>query len=142
MWVRPAYRHEAWPAGDDRRLINLDHSRAVRVTRGAFPPRAGWAVEAIVETADPNANVSRTQGRTALLAAVPTERLATGRFDQVQRALAAGTQLLDLRPGPHEGAEGTDDAGTRPRRHRPPGRASRSAARATRRAWRATRAKW
>jgi hypothetical protein len=104
MWVRPAYHHGTWTGGDDRRLINLDHYRIVRVTDGAFGGQrpGGWAVEAIVETADRHTVTSEMQGRTALLAAVPTEAMATALFDQVQRGLAAGTQLLDLHRGVEE----------------------------------------
>ena len=96
-WVRPAYQRDVWPDGDDRRLINLDHYRAVRVTRGAFPSRAGWAVEAITETMDRSASTSEIQGRTALLAAVRSEELATRLLEQVQHALANGSPVLDLR---------------------------------------------
>ena len=66
MWVRPVDDARVWPDGDDRRLINLDHYRIVRVTEAGFA-RAGWAVEAIVETTDRNTVASEIQGRTALL---------------------------------------------------------------------------
>jgi hypothetical protein len=98
MWVRPAYHRDAWTGGDDRRLINLDHYRIVRVTFGAFSGRGpgGWAIEAITETMDRSASTSEMQGRTALLAAVRTEALATRLFEQVQHALATATPVLDL----------------------------------------------
>jgi hypothetical protein len=98
-WVRPAYHQEVWPDGDDRRLVNLDHYRIIRVTSGAFGPqgRGGWVVEAITETMERSASTSEMQGRTALLAAVRTEELATRLFEQVQHALANGSPVLDLR---------------------------------------------
>jgi hypothetical protein len=97
-WVRPVYQRDVWPDGDDRRLINLDHYRIIRMTFGAFGPQAqgGWAVEAITETMDRSASTSEMQGRTALLAAVRTEALATRLFEQVQHALATDTPVLDL----------------------------------------------
>jgi hypothetical protein len=96
MWVRPAYHHGTWTGGDDRRLINLDHYRIVRVTEGAFGNQAGWAVEAITETMERGATASEMQGRTALLAAVPTEPMAAALFELVLRGLAAGSPLVDL----------------------------------------------
>jgi hypothetical protein len=96
MWVRPVYDQHVWPDGNDRRLINLDHYRIVRVTEAGFGSRAGWAVEAIVETTDRNTVTSEIQGRTALLAAVPHETAAVALFERVQQALAANHPLLDL----------------------------------------------
>jgi hypothetical protein len=109
-WVRPAYHRDVWPDGDDRRLINLDHYRIVRVTYGAFGPqgRAGWSGEAITETMDRSASTSEIQGRTALLAVVPTEEEAVALFERVQQELASGGRLLDLRPAPPDGASGRD----------------------------------
>jgi hypothetical protein len=97
-WVRPVYHRDVWPDGDNRRLINLDHYRIVRVTSGDFGPhgQSGWAVEAITETMDRSASTSEIQGRTALLAAVRSEALATHLFEQVQQALATGVPVLDL----------------------------------------------
>jgi hypothetical protein len=108
MWVRPAYDRDTWSEGDDRRLINLDRYRIVRVTFGAFggPGPGGWAVEAITETADRSASTSEMQGRTALLAVVPTEDLAATLFERVQHGLAAGRPLVDLRRAPPEGRPG------------------------------------
>ena len=96
MWVRPAYERDVWPGGNDQRLINLDHYRIIRVTEAGFGSRGGWAVEAIVETADRNTATSEIQGRTALLAAVPTEAAAIALFERVQQGLATGVPLLDL----------------------------------------------
>ena len=98
MWVRPVYDARVWPDGDDRRLFNLDHYRIVRVTEAGFGARAGWAVEAIVETTDRHTVASEIQGRTALLAAVPSEAAAVALFERVQQGLATGVPLLDL-PG-------------------------------------------
>ena len=97
MWVRPAYDRDVWPDGDDRRLVNLAHYRIVRVTAGGLGPRAAWAVEAIVETADRNTVTSEMQGRTALLAVVATEARAAALLEQVQAGLAAGRPCIDLR---------------------------------------------
>jgi hypothetical protein len=110
MWVRPAYHRDAWTAGDDRRLINLDHYRIVRVTFGAFGGRGpgGWAVEAITETMDRSASTSEIQGRTALLAVVPTEEEAGALFERVQQELASGSHLLDLHLAPPDGSSGRD----------------------------------
>jgi hypothetical protein len=96
MWVRPTYHKDVWPDGDSRRLINLDHYRIIRVSTGAFGPGGGWAVEAFVETTDRTTVTSEMQGRTALLAAVPTEALADELLEQVQAALLKGSPLLDL----------------------------------------------
>jgi hypothetical protein len=104
MWVRPLYQPEVWPDGDHRRLINLDHYRVVRVSSGTFGPGHGWAVEAFVETMDRAVVTSEIQGRTALLAAVRTEDLATSLFEQVQHALAKGSPVLDL----HAAAQGEE----------------------------------
>jgi hypothetical protein len=103
-WIRPVYHRDVWPDGDNRRLINLDHYRIVRVTSGDFGPQGqrGWAVEAITETMDRSASTSEIQGRTALLAAVGTEALANRLFEHVQSALATGNPLLDL----HAAVEG------------------------------------
>jgi hypothetical protein len=97
MWVRPAYHRDVWTGGTDRRLINLDHYRIVRVVEGGFRNQAGWAVEAITETVERGAVTSEIQGRTALLAAVPTERMAVALFELVQQGLATGSPLVDLR---------------------------------------------
>jgi hypothetical protein len=102
MWVRPAYHRDVWPVGDSRRLINLDHYRIIRVSTGAFGPSGAWAVEAFVETMDRATVTSEMQGRTALLAVVPTEALANELFEQVQTALLKRSPLLDLRAGAGE----------------------------------------
>jgi hypothetical protein len=102
MWVRPTYQRDVWPDGDSRRLINLDHYRIIRVSSGAFSPQGGWAVEAFVETMDRTAVTSEIQGRTALLAAVRTEELATRLFEQVQNALVEGSPALDLHASAEE----------------------------------------
>ena len=102
MWVRPVYDQHVWPDGNDQRLINLDHYRIVRVTEAGFGSRAGWAVEAIVETTDRNTVTSEIQGRTALLAAVPNETAAVALFERVQQALATSVPLLDLHGFPVE----------------------------------------
>jgi hypothetical protein len=108
MWVRPAYHRDVWAAGDERRLINLDHYRIVRVTFGAFGGKGqeGWAVEAITETADRSASTSEIQGRTALLAVVPTEDAAVMLFERVQHGVAAGSPLVDLHLAPPDGPPG------------------------------------
>ena len=107
MWVRPVYHRDVWPDGDHRRLINLDHYRIIRVSSGAFGPGGGWAVEAFVETMDRAAVTSEIQGRTALLAAVRTEELATGLFERVLDALARGCPVLDLHAAGGEAAGAT-----------------------------------
>jgi hypothetical protein len=97
-WVRPAYHRDAWPAGDDRQLINLDQYRVVRLVRGTFGDRAGWAIEALVETMTDEALRAPMHGRTALLAVLPAEaeeRAAT-LLAQLQERLAAGARVIDL----------------------------------------------
>lgn len=100
MWVRPAYHRDMWPQGDDRRLINLDQYRIIRVVRGDFPKGVGWAVEAVVETTADGAQPSteRRLGPTALLAALPydSEELATRLFELLQERLLGGHGFMDL----------------------------------------------
>ena len=53
-----------------------------------------------METADRNTVTSEMQGRTGLLAVVPTEALAVALLERVQQGLAAGRPCIDLRGVP------------------------------------------
>ena len=48
VWIRPGYHRDAWPEGDDRRLVNLEDYYLIRVSETR--PEEGktfWIIEAL-----------------------------------------------------------------------------------------------